>query len=317
MPTLDNLLGIPSVLDIPNIISNINERIPQQNVASMSLPSGTYVGTQSLSLSVNDPTTSVYYTTDGSDPTVNSTLYTGPISISVSQTVKSIAAPLDVRLRLSNVAGAVYVINAADHLGTAANFTVLAASTVTNTGLTTITGGDLGLYPGTSVTGFPPGVLNPPAVKHVNDAVAQQAAADLGTAYTYYAGVPSTGALDPDLGSLTYTPGVYTNASAVQISATKIFTLDAQGDADAVFIFQIGTTLTLGSSSSVSLINGAQAKNVFWQVGSSATLGTSSVMLGNIMAQASITFNTSASITGRALAVTAAVTLDTNIITAP
>ncbi len=194
-------------------------------------------------------------------------------------------------------------------LGTADNFAILAGSTVTNTGSSVING-DLGLSPGTSITGFPPGTVN--GTQHVADAGAAQAQSDLTTAYNNAAGQGSTGAISADLAGQTLTPGVYTSASSIGLSGEV--TLDGGGDADAVFIFQAGSTLTTGSGSSVTLINGAQACNVFWQVGSSATLGTSTSFKGNILALTSATLNNAANVEGRVLARNGAVTLDNNVI---
>jgi Ice-binding-like len=203
-------------------------------------------------------------------------------------------------------------------LNSVSGFVVLAGSTVTNTGPTVITGGDLGLSPGSSVTGFGPGMgtLTPPAVMHVTDPVAAQAQMDLTAAYNSAAGLPGGAALPGDLSGLTFTPGLYTNASAVLLSAGNV-TLDARGNANAVFIFQIGSTLITNGSTQVVLAGSAQAKNVFWQVGSSATLGTSSIFMGTIMALTSITLDTGATLTGRALARNGAVVLDSNTITGP
>jgi len=199
-------------------------------------------------------------------------------------------------------------------LGSASTFAVLAASTVTSIGNTTING-DLGLSPGTAVTGFAPGIVN--GTIHVADAAAAQAQADLTTAYNDAAG-RTVGAitLAGNLGGQTLTPGLYKSTSSLEISSGDL-TLDAQGDANAVFIFQMASTLTTTVSRQVILSGGAKAANIFWQVGSSATLGTSSVFKGNILAQASITVTTGAAVEGRLLARTAAVTLDTNIIGLP
>jgi hypothetical protein len=194
-------------------------------------------------------------------------------------------------------------------LGTAASFSVLAGSTVTNTGPTTMFG-DLGLSPGSSVTGAPH-VLGQ---THVDDAVAIQAKTNLTTAYNDAASRPTEGSAGTDLSGQTFTAGVRTASEALLLSSGSVI-LDAQGDPNAVFIFQIGSTLTTGSNTTVQLVNGAQACNVFWQVGSSATLGTGTRFVGTVMAAATITANTAATIHGRLLAQTAAVNLDTNTIT--
>ena len=201
-------------------------------------------------------------------------------------------------------------------LGSAANFVILAGSTVTNTGPTIITGGDVGLSPGSAVTGFPPGTLVSPAVMHVTDPTAAQAELDLTTAYNYAAGLPNAAVLPGDMSGLTFTPGLYKTSSTVMLSAGNV-TLDAQGNANAVFIFQVGSTLTTLGSTQVILAGGAQAKNVFWQVTSSATLGTNSIFEGTIIALQAITLDTGATLTGRALARNSAVTLDSNSVTAP
>ncbi len=194
-------------------------------------------------------------------------------------------------------------------MGTAASFSVLGGSTVTNTGPTTMFG-DLGLSPGSSVTGAPH-VLGQ---THVDDAVAIGAKNALTTAYNDAASRPSDGSAGTDLAGQTFSPGVHTASSSLLLSSGSV-TLNAQGDPNAVFIFQIGSTLTTGSSTSVQLVNGAQACNVFWQVGSSATLGTGTRFVGTVMASATITANTAATIHGRLLAQTGAVNLDTNTIT--
>jgi Ice-binding-like len=194
-------------------------------------------------------------------------------------------------------------------LGKAASFSVLGGSTITNTGNTTMFG-DLGLAPGSSVTGAPV-VLG---AEHIDDAVANEAKSALTTAATTAANEASNGSAGEDLAGHAFLPGVYTASTSLLLSSGSV-TLNAQGDPNAVFIFQIGTTLTTGSNTSVSLINGAQACNVFWQVGSSATLGTGTHFVGTIMAADSITANTRATIHGRLLAQTAAVTLEENTIT--
>ena len=198
-------------------------------------------------------------------------------------------------------------------LGTAGSFAVLAASTVTNTGPTTVNG-DLGLSPGTSVTGFPPGLVN--GTQHVADAIALQAKDDLTTAYNDAAGRPTTATVPVELGGTTKTPGVY-DSPAGTFGITGTLTLDAQGDPNAVFIFKAASTLITASASGVNLVNGARASNVFWLVGSSATLGTYSILRGNVLALASITVTTGVALDGRALARNAAVTLDSDTITRP
>ena len=198
-------------------------------------------------------------------------------------------------------------------LGTAANFAVLAGSTVTNTGPTVING-DLGLSPGTAVTGFPPGQVN--GTVHAADGAALQAKTDLGAAYDDAGGRPTTATVPVELGGTTKTPGVY-DSPAGTFGITGTLTLDALGDPNAAFIFKAASTLITASASGVNLVNGAQSANVFWVVGSSATLGTYSILRGNVLALASITVTTGVTVDGRTLARTAAVTLDTNTITRP
>jgi hypothetical protein len=201
-------------------------------------------------------------------------------------------------------------------IGTAANFVILGASTVTNTGPTVITGGNLGLSPGTSVTGFPPGIFTAPANEQITTPAAAQAEADADIAYIYAAGLPGGAALPTDLSGLTFTQGLYKNAVAVTFNSGTL-TLDAQGNTNAVFIFQIGSTFTTLGSTQMVLANGAQAKNVFWQIGSSATMGTNSVFKGTVLAFQAVSMQTGANLVGRAIALNAAVTMDTNLATAP
>ena len=207
-------------------------------------------------------------------------------------------------------------------LGAAGSFAVLGHESVTNTGPTKLNG-DLGIYPGTSITGFfgttaneGPGLVG--GTVHQTDGVAQQAQIDATAAYnTLLAMVPST-TLTGDLGAgRELTPGVYTYASAAQLTGT--LTLNPGSDPNAMFVFLIGSALTTGSGSSVVTTNSVNCCNVFWVMGTeSATLGTSSQFLGTILANQSITMNTGASITqGRAIALNGAVTLDTNTITTP
>lgn len=195
-------------------------------------------------------------------------------------------------------------------LGTTTTFAVLGGSAVTNTGSSVLTG-DLGVWPGLSITGFPPGTVT--GTTHLGDAVAQQAQSDLTTAYNDLAGQAcGTDLTSQDLGGMTLPPGVYCFSTSAQLTGT--LTLDAQGDPGAIFIFQIGSTLTTASSSVVQLINGGSSCNVFWQVGSSATLGTTTTLAGSILALQSITLTTSASVSGQLLARNGAVTLDTGTV---
>jgi hypothetical protein len=202
----------------------------------------------------------------------------------------------------------------APNLGAARSFAVLAASTVTNTGVSAIAG-DLGLSPGISVTGFPPGMLA--GTLHVTDPTAAQAQLDLTAAYNDAAGrTLGAIALAGNLGGMTLAPGLYKSTSSLEISSGDL-TLDAQGDANAVYIFEMASTLVTTTGRKVILAGGAQAANIIWQVGSSATLGTYSVFKGNILAMASITVTTGASVEGRLLARTGAVTLDSNVASIP
>jgi len=187
---------------------------------------------------------------------------------------------------------------AAVGLGTAGDAAVLAGSSVTNTGPTVISG-DLGVSPGTAVSGFPPGIVIGGTI-HAADGVALQAKADLTTAYNDAAGRSSTAAISADLAGNTLTSGVYTSATSLGLSGD--LTLDAQGDPAAVFVFQAGSTLTAGPGSRVRLVGGARPCNVFWQVGSSVTIGSNSTFAGSILALTSITLTTGATLQGRALA---------------
>ena len=217
-------------------------------------------------------------------------------------------------LAVTSLAGLSLQANAAIILNTAGDFAVLAGSTVTNTGPSVINGGNVGVSPGTAITGFPPGIVVPPFVMHAGDAVASQAQVDLAAAYAAAAGLASTQVLTgQDLGGMTLTPGVYSFATSAQL--TGLLTLNNQGDPNAEFVFQIGSTLTTASNSSVVMSSGTGSE-VFWQVGSSATIGTDTAFKGYILADQSITLNTGASILdGSALAMHGAVTLDTNSIT--
>jgi ice-binding like protein/Big-like domain-containing protein len=205
-------------------------------------------------------------------------------------------------------------------LGAAANFAILAAAAVTNTATPTAITGDIGLWPGTSMTGFPPGTVN--GAIHVNDTTAQAGEAALAVAYNDARG--RVGAFTPavgNVGGLVFTPGLYRSGTSTAISGGGNLTLDAQGDPNAVFIFQIASTLTTSSGFGVTLVGGAKASHIFWQVGSSATIGVGSHFAGNILANTSITLVSGAVLDGRALAgavsATGAVTMDDNTVVRP
>ena len=195
-----------------------------------------------------------------------------------------------------------------------ANFAVLAGSAIAGSGSSMITG-DIGVSPGTSVTGFPPGILN--GAIHAGDAMAAQAMADFSAGYRD-AVARATGpiAVTGDIGGQTFTPGLYRSASSLAISTADII-LDAKGDGNAVFMFQIASTLTTTAGRQVILAGGARAFNVFWQVGTSATLGSNSAFKGSILADESITLNAGATLDGRLSARTGTVTLQSNVITSP
>jgi hypothetical protein len=192
------------------------------------------------------------------------------------------------------------------------SFVILSGSAITNTGATAITG-DIGLSPGISIGGFPPGILN--GTQHINDATANQAKLDLITAYNDVAGRTCTDivTLSGNIGGLTLTPGLYKSTSSLAISSGDL-TLDAQGNSNAIFILQIASSFTTTSGRKVILTGGALASNIFWQVGSSATFGTTSVFKGTIITMQSITFNTGATLDGRAFARNGAVVLSGNTI---
>lgn len=205
------------------------------------------------------------------------------------------------------------------NLGAACSFGILGGSTVTNVaGTATTVSGDVGVWPGSAVTGFgPPASIT--GATHAGDSVAMAAQGALTTAYNNAAGAAGGAVLSADIGGQTLPPGVYKTTSAQpSLGITGNLTLDGQGDPNALWIFQIVSTLnTAAGNSHVILIGSAQSHNVFWQVGSSATLGTNTIFQGTIMAQASITLTTGATLDGRALARSGAVTLDTSTVVVP
>ncbi|MBT2502889.1 ice-binding family protein [Curtobacterium sp. ISL-83] len=214
----------------------------------------------------------------------------------------------------TSAASAATVINGPINLGAAAPFGVLGASAVTNTGPTLING-DLGVSPGTSITGFgaaPSGVVI--GTVHQTDAVAVQAQRDTTTAYNVAASLTPTRTGLTELNGLSLTPGVY-SGGALSLASTGTLTL--AGTANSVWVFQAASTLTIGSGTRIITTGGASSCNVFWQVGSSATIGTGAQFQGTVLAQQSVTATTSATVVGRLLARVGAVTLDTNTITVP
>lgn len=205
-----------------------------------------------------------------------------------------------------------YAADAPVGLGTTATYSVLGGQAVTNTGPTTL-GGDLGVSPGTAITGFPPGIVG--GATHAGDAQAAQAQSDLTIAYDDAAGRAPTATVAGDLVGQTLLPGVYKSTSTLDVSGA--LTLNGQGNPNSVFIFQVASALTTASASSIVLTNSAQACNIYWQVGSSATLGTTSTFKGTILALTSISVTTGTTVEGRALARNGQVSLDTNVFTMP
>lgn len=192
-------------------------------------------------------------------------------------------------------------------------FRVLAGSTVTSVGPTAIDG-NVGLWPGTAVTGFGPGTMTGNGGHpYATDAAAERAQSDLTAAFDDAAGRPGGTAVSGNLGGKTLSPGIYTSTSSLEISSGDL-TLHANGDPNAVFIFQIPSALTVTSGRRVVLTGGAKAANVFWMVGSSATLGTTSDVSGTIMAKSSVSLKTGSRLHGRALARSGAVTLDASVV---
>jgi Ice-binding-like len=195
------------------------------------------------------------------------------------------------------------------NLGSASNFAVLGATTVTNAGNSVVTGGDIGISPGTSLTGFPPGILTPPATEQLATPTASQAQADASTAFTHYNGLTGATLIGPTLDALTFAPGLYKATGILTLDAGQTVTLSGSG----TYVFQIASGFSV--SGTVLLTNGATAGNVLWVVGSSATLSGTSSVSGTILALTSISLAAGDSLTGRAIALNGAVTLSDNAIT--
>jgi hypothetical protein len=232
-------------------------------------------------------------------------------------TLISLAVAAAVLLVFANTASAAIVPTVP--LGTSANYSVLGGQTVTNTG-PSVLHGSLGVSPGSSITGFggaPNGTVVPPAVTDQTNAAAAQAQADLTAAYLNAHGRALTATTAADLTGLTLQGGVYAAASKGALGLTGTLTLDGAGNPNSVFIFQTNSKLTTASTSRVNLINGAVACNVFWQIGSSATLGTNSDFSGTILALTSISVKTNVTVHGQALARNGAVTLDDDVFVRP
>ncbi len=264
----------------------------------------------------------LYYNTTG-NPTTNSTKIVGAVSgvpitgltnsttyyyllTAVGANEFEFAASLVVSATPS--AGSLNLIDSI--MGVSSAYEMVAYSTITNTGNSVVTG-NVGISPGTALTGFPPGTIS--GSTNLNNASAVQAQSDVLAAYNYCAAQPSTANLSgQDLGGMSLAPGVYTFNSSAQLTGTLV--LNGGGNANAQWIFQIGSTLTTATNAVVSMINGASEGNVCWQVGSSATIGTGTTMAGNILALASITMVHGSNSAGKLLARTGAVTLDTNVV---
>lgn len=316
-PTLTSTDPINGAIDVPvtKLISgSFSEAMDPLTVttATMTLKQGAnsvagtvnYVGTTATFSPTTDLAPSTLYTaniTNGAQDLAGNALVAGAVSNPWTFTTAAAVIPVPQG-------------PAAVNLDCVAAFGILAGSTVTNTGPTIITGGDLGLSPGSAVTGFPPGVING-GVMHVTDPIAASAKLCLTAAYNDAAGrtlAPIT--VSGNIGGLTLAPGLYKSTSTLAVSSGD---LTLAGPADAVWIFQIASTLTTTAGRQIILSGGAQAKNVFWQVGTSATLGTNSVFQGNILADQSITLTTGAVLNGRALTRIGAVALDSNTVTKP
>jgi hypothetical protein len=288
------------------------------NPATISITTFTLtLGGASVSGTVTYVAATMVATFTPSGPLAPSTLYTGTITTGAQDTFgNALAANKVWTFTTPTTCG---TPPGAIPLGAACSFGILGATpVVSNVGPTNVTG-DVGIWPALSITGFPPGTLT--GTKHPGDSIAMTAQGDLTTAYNLAAGKPGGAAITADIGGQTLPSGVYKATTTLGI--TGILTLDGGGDPNSSWIFQVGSALTTAAggvgtpASQVKLINGATAHNVFWEMGSAATLGTNSIFAGTLMAQSSITLGTGATLNGRALARTGAVTLDSNPVNVP
>ncbi|KAI9781889.1 MAG: hypothetical protein M1835_004174 [Candelina submexicana] len=254
----------------------------------------------------------------------------GPVVVGSAVTVAapvslgpSVSLGATVSLASTATAGATASLGANIDLKTACQFAVLGATSVSNTGENVNVSGSVGVYPGTVVTGFPPGILLDGGTIHRGDALAGTAHVDAVGAYTALTALaltvdltgtalgPTADASGSDLGGRTLKPGVYSFSSSAGL--TGRLTLDGQGDANSVFVIKTGSTLTTAANSVVTLINGAQSCNVFFQVGTSATLGLNSVLYGNVLAQQSIAVTSGTTVNGKLYAINGGISSGSNI----
>jgi hypothetical protein len=308
---------LPTVISTTPLDVETDVSITHRVTATFSRPmDGTTLGNSSFIVKQGATTLAGTVSYEGTTATF---LPAAPLSLSLQYTATittDAADPLGARLATDHVwtftTGACSLERVA--LLSAGAFALLAGSTVTNTGPSDVIG-DLGVSPGTAVVGYPPGNLD--GDQHAGNQTAALAVADLTTAYNDAAGRTLCAVtVAGNLGGMTLAPGLYKSTSSLEVSSGDL-TLDAQGDPDAVFIFQTASTLTTTAKRHVTLAGGALAANVFWQVGSSATFGTNSTFQGTVMADQAITLETGASLNGRALARIAAVSMDNNMVLRP
>jgi len=305
-PTVTSILPVHSAAGVAAITATFSEAM---NASTITTATFTVSGPGATPVTGTVAYSSATYTATftPTSPLVSGTAFTATITTEVQDVAGN-------KLTKQGILVMPIPIILAPVLGGAGAFAVLAGSTITNTGPSGLTG-DMGVSPGTAVTGFPPGTLT--GSMHAGDPTSAAANADLTTAYNDAAGrTLGPVAVAGNLGGMTLAPGLYKSTSSLEISSGDL-TLDAQGDPNAVYIFQMASTLTTTSGRAVILSGGARASNIFWQVGSSATLGTTSAFKGTIMADQSITLNTGATLSGRALARIGAVTLDGNAVVVP